>query len=51
VFVAAEAGMPWDSMNAKQRQNVSLGVGATVVIGLLYALGSWLKRTISRQNN
>ncbi|MED5293423.1 MAG: NAD-dependent epimerase/dehydratase family protein [Actinomycetota bacterium] len=51
VFVAAEAGMPWDSMNAKQRQNVSLGIGATAVIGLLYALGSWLKRTISRQNS
>ena len=48
VFVAAEAGMPWDSMNAKQRQNVSLGVGATALIGLLYVLGSWLKRTISR---
>ena len=48
VFVAAEAGMPWDSMNAKQRQNVSLGVGAAAVIGLLCALGSWLKRTISR---
>ena len=48
VFVAAEAGMPWDSMNAKQRQNVSLGVGATALIGLLYVLGSWLKRTLSR---
>lgn len=48
VFVAADAGMPWDSMNAKQRQNVSLGLGATAVIGLLYALGSWLKRTMSR---
>ena len=48
VFVAAEAGMPWDSMNAKQRQNVSLGVGATALIGLLYVLGSWLIRTISR---
>ena len=48
VFVAAEAGMPWDSMNAKQRQNVSLGVGATALIGLLYVLGSWLTRTISR---
>ena len=48
VFVAAEAGMPWDSMNATQRQNVSLGVGATALIGLLYVLGSWLKRTISR---
>ena len=48
VFVAAEAGMPWDSMNAKQRQNVSLGVGATALIGLLYVLGSWLKRSISR---
>ena len=48
VFVAAEAGMPWDSMNAKQRQNVSLGVGATALIGLLYVIGSWLKRTISR---
>ena len=48
VFVAAEAGMPWDSMNAKQRQNVSLGVGATALIGLLYVLCSWLKRTISR---
>jgi len=48
VFVAADAGMPWDSMNAKQRQNVSLGLGATAVIGLLYALGSWLKRMMSR---
>ncbi len=48
VFVAADAGMPWDSMNAKQRQNVSLGLGATAVIGLLYALASWLKRTMSR---
>ncbi len=48
VFVAAEAGMPWDSMNAKQRQKVSLTIGATAIAGLLIALGSWLKRTISR---
>ncbi len=51
VFVAAEAGMPWDSMNAKQRQNVSLGVGATAIIGLLYGLARWLKRTILGKTN
>ena len=51
VFVAAEAGMPWDSMNAKQRQNVSLGLGATVIMALLYGLGSWLKRSMLRNTN
>ena len=38
VFVAADAGMPWDSMNAKQRQNVSLALGATSIIGLYAAV-------------
>ena len=51
VFVAAEAGMPWDSMNAKQRQNVSLGLGATVIMALLYGLGRWLKRSMLRNTN
>ena len=51
VFVAAEAGMPWDSMNAKQRQNVSLGLGAAVIMALLYGLGRWLKRSMLRNTN
>ncbi len=51
VFVAAEAGMPWDSMNAKQRQNVSLGIGATAIMALVYGLGRWLKRATMRKAN
>lgn len=35
VFVAADAGMPWDSMNARQRQHLSLGAGAVVLSGLV----------------
>ncbi|MEC9058031.1 MAG: NAD-dependent epimerase/dehydratase family protein [Actinomycetota bacterium] len=44
VFVAADAGMPWDSMNAKQRQNVSLALGAVSILGLVYGLIAWLRR-------
>ena len=44
VFVAADAGMPWDSMNAKQRQYLSLFVGTSSLLGLLYGLISWIRR-------
>jgi nucleoside-diphosphate-sugar epimerase len=48
VFVAADAGMPWDSMNARQRQYVSLGIGAVVVAGMV-GLAIWLVRRWHRQ--
>ncbi|HBU40098.1 MAG TPA: hypothetical protein DEB59_06500, partial [Acidimicrobiaceae bacterium] len=51
VFVAADAGMPWDSMNAKQRQNVSLALGATSIIGLLCAVAAWLRRITRSGDN
>jgi len=48
VFVAADAGMPWDSMNARQRQYVSLGIGGAVVVGLIVgaalAIRRWRRR-------
>ncbi|MBQ28574.1 MAG: hypothetical protein CL434_02005 [Acidimicrobiaceae bacterium] len=50
VFVAADAGMPWDSMNAKQRQAVSLFVGTGSLIGLLYGVISWLRRVAVRDD-
>jgi hypothetical protein len=50
VFVAADAGMPWDSMNAKQRQTLSLFVGTGSLIGLLYGVISWLRRVAVRDD-
>ncbi len=50
VFVAADAGMPWDSMNAKQRQYLSLFVGTSSLLGLLYAAISWLRRVALRDD-
>lgn len=43
VFVAADAGMPWDSMNARQRQYVSLGIGGALIA---FTVGTliWLLR-------
>ena len=48
VFVTADAGMPWDSMNAKQRQLVSLSVGLTSVFGAIISLVLWVKRVRRR---
>ena len=48
VFVAADAGMPWDSMNAKQRQTVSLAIGTASISGLCLALSLWVRRILKR---
>ena len=48
VFVAADAGMPWDSMNAKQRQTVSLAIGTASICGLCLALSLWVRRILKR---
>ena len=48
VFVAADAGMPWDSMNARQRQYVSLTLGA-VLLAALTGLVVWLLRRWRRR--
>jgi hypothetical protein len=50
VFVAADAGMPWDSMNAKQRQSVSLFVGTASLLGLIYGVISWIRRVALRDD-
>ena len=47
VFVAADAGMPWDSLNARQRQYVSLGLGALVLVVGLGVL-VWTVRRLRR---
>ncbi|MFT5531534.1 MAG: nucleoside-diphosphate-sugar epimerase [Candidatus Poriferisodalaceae bacterium] len=50
-FVAADDGAPWDSLNARQRQYWSLGVGGALIGGLV-GLAIWLirrhRRRISR---
>jgi nucleoside-diphosphate-sugar epimerase len=50
VFVATDAGMPWDSMNAKQRQSVSLFVGTASLLGLIYGAISWIRRVALRDD-
>jgi nucleoside-diphosphate-sugar epimerase len=44
-FVAADAGLPWDSMNARQRQYWSLGLGGAGLFALganiVWALRRW----------
>ena len=51
VFVAADAGMPWDSMNAKQRQTVPLAIGTACISGLCLALSLWVRRILKRTKN
>ena len=43
-FVDADAGMPWDSMNARQRQYLSLGIGAVVIAAVSGVIGWALVR-------
>jgi nucleoside-diphosphate-sugar epimerase len=51
VFVAADAGLPWDSMNARQRQYVSLATGAVLLVAgagwLVWMVRRWRRATVS----
>ncbi|WP_419842546.1 NAD-dependent epimerase/dehydratase family protein [Candidatus Poriferisodalis sp.] len=44
-FVVADAGMPWDDLNAGQRQHAALlGAAATLAAGV-WAAATWLRRS------
>ena len=44
-FVIADVGMPWDDLNARQRQYATLvGAGAAVAVGG-WAAAAWLRRS------
>ncbi len=48
-FVHADVGMPWDDLNARQRQYVSLTVSGLMALGVAVGAVFWIRRSLKRR--
>ncbi len=48
-FVHADVGMPWDDLNARQRQYVSLTVSGLIALGIAVGVVFWVRRALKRR--
>ncbi len=50
-FVYADEGMPWDDLNARQRQYVGLALSGFFIVAATVAIVLWVRRRITTRNN